>query len=494
MKGDQKPRTPSTNSLTAYSTNNLSNNSDQDYRGHETETLFTDAVADSDCRIAILEQEEAAQRRHEERIQKQGNDGFSVATPSTLTDSQSDKKCFGRTVRLHANLMRVRSGGVQKVTNMELFFDLVFVYAISAISETLFENLIWETFLEMLLITLAVWWAWVYTAWITNWFNPDSYLVRLLLLTLMLASLILSSVIPEAFGEQSVLFACMFVAIQLGRTTAVILCLHGHRLQMNFVRIFFWELLASICWIVGAVIGGNARNIIWTVGVAFDYISPWSGYYTPGLGRSATNDWTIHGGHLSERCSLFIILALGESIVVTGEGFLHVLHNPAGVGTFMVAFVGATAMWWIYFHSASDEATEFIENSDDPGEMGRLAYTYIHVLMVGGIILSAVADRISMEDPYLIPAHENKMVEVAVMIGGPTLFVFGHALFRMTFCNCFPRAHVATVVVLLCLTPMAIHVPIWITALTTTSLLLILSFYESYWRCMIVHHHTQAID
>ncbi|ORY00808.1 LtrA-domain-containing protein [Basidiobolus meristosporus CBS 931.73] len=468
--GDKSQDTPPSPTRSS-STKPLTDTSYCDGDGFETNMpsgmLYEDE--ESSCQIAIAEQEHAAQRKRDEEANMammRGTSGkiLGLCTPSTDSDDQSTYSGFGHTVRLHAKLMRVQGGEDQKVTNMELFFDLVYVYAISAISETMVENLVWETVLEMLIVTLAV------------WFNPDSYLVRLLLLALMLASLILSAVIPDAFDGQR-------------RTIIVVICLHGHRLQMNFIRILVWEVVASICWIVGAAVGGTPRNIIWAVAVVIDYISPRAGFYTPGLGRSVTLDWTIHGGHIAERCSLFIIIALGESIVVTGEAFREALHDPAGVGAFFIAFLGSVSMWWIYFHSSSTEATEYVENSDDPGKMGRMGYTYLHCLMVIGIIWCAVADRLSIEEPRLIPAHENKMTDVAIMIGGPAIFVLGHALFRLTFNPKIPYAHVCSFVVLICLTPMAIHVPLWGTALATTAVLLSLGIYESYWRCVIVRGH-----
>ena len=194
-------------------------------------------------------------------------------------------------------------------------------------------------------------------------------------------------------------------------------------------------------------------------------------------------------GHL-ERCSLFVIIALGESIVVTGETFREHIHDPAVVGMFIVSFLGAAAMWWIYFHTASTEAIDYIERSNDPGKMGRIAYTYIHALMVIGIIWCAVADRISMEAPHEVPHHENEhgsgMIKVAVMIGGPALFVLGHALFRRAFCSRVSWAHWVAIAAFICATPIGIFCPLWATALTTTTMLLLLAGYESYFRSKIL--------
>ncbi|KAG0045107.1 hypothetical protein BGZ83_009650 [Gryganskiella cystojenkinii] len=406
----------------------------------------------------------------------------------TLSDPFAETQaCVGAQVRLHAKLLRKREHGA-KVTNIELFFDLVFVYAISSISESMVEDLTWEVVLEMLVITLAVWWAWVFSAWTFNWFNPDSYLVRLSLMALMLVNLIMSAVISGSYTNQSLLFAGMYVLIQLGRSLLAVLALHGHRLQMNYIRISAWFFVSGILWMVGGAIGGTTRNVLWTIAIVFEYLSPAAGFHVPFLGRSTTADWDIHGGHLAERCSLFIIIALGESIVVTGEAFKEVIHEPAGVGMFIVSFLGACAMWWIYFHTASTEAIEYVEHSSDPGKMGRLGYTYIHVIMVVGIIWSAVADRISIEHPYLVPHHEEheKIIYAAIMIGGPGLFVLGHAMFRRTFCTKWSYPHLVTVAVLICVTPIAIYLPLWATALTTTIILTILGFWESYFRCVVL--------
>ncbi|KAF9903490.1 hypothetical protein EC991_003773 [Linnemannia zychae] len=471
------------------------------HRHHHTaldDMLNQDAVDQDDEAITYAERQADNKRRLEleasQNLPSSGNnagDGLGLDHTNTTSDPPSYDQSLGCRLRLHGKIMRHH--GNSKVTNVELFFDLVFVYAISSISEAMVEHLTWQMVLQMLLITLAVWWAWVFSAWVFNWFNPDSYLVRLLLLALMLVNLILSAVIHEAFTEQSLLFAGMYVLIQVGRNLAAALVLHGHKLQKNFIRLLLWFCVSGVLWLVGGAIGGTTRNVLWTVAIVLEYISAATGFYIPGLGRSVTTDWVIHGGHLAERCSLFIIIALGESIVVTGEAFREVFHEPAGIGMFIVSFVGAAAMWWIYFHTASTEALDYIERSNDPGKMGRIAYTYIHALMVIGIIWCAVADRISMEEPHVIPHHEEHdgMIKVAIMIGGPALFVLGHALFRRAFCSRVSWAHWATIALFICATPIGIFCPLWATALTTTTILLLLATYESYFRAVLLPAYIQ---
>jgi low temperature requirement protein LtrA len=137
----------------------------------------------------------------------------------------------------HGGLLRARDGGEQPVTPLELFFDLVYVFAVTQLSHRLLEHLSVRGALETLLLVVVVWSAWVGTAWITNWFDPDRTPVRLLLVVLMLASLIMSVAIPEAFGERGLMFALAYVAIQVGRTAFVLIALGGtHPLSRNFQR------------------------------------------------------------------------------------------------------------------------------------------------------------------------------------------------------------------------------------------------------------------
>ncbi|GJJ72639.1 hypothetical protein EMPS_04997 [Entomortierella parvispora] len=393
------------------------------------------------------------------------NNGLSES--NTLSDPIGAVEGGEATQKLYEKLLR--SPEQVKVTNIELFFDLVFVYAISAISETMVEDLTWEVVLEMLIVTLAVWWSWIFSAWTFNYLNPDSYEVRIFLMGSMLISLVMSAVIPESYTDKSLVFAGMYVLIQLGRSFWATFVLRGHGLMWTYLRLSIWHTGTAVMWLVGGAIGGTTRNVLWTVAIVIEYLSVTIGNYVP------------------ERCSLFIIIALGESIVVTGEAFREVLHQPAGVSMFIISFFGAAAMWWIYFHTASSEATEYVEHSNDPGKIGRSAYTYIHVIMVIGIIWSAVADRISIDLPYMVPHREQgKMIYVAMTIGGPALFVFGHALFRRTFRPRFSIPHLITVVVLICATPIGIFLPLWATAVTTTSILMLLAFYEAYFSCAIL--------
>jgi low temperature requirement protein LtrA len=326
-----------------------------------------------------------------------------------------------------SRLLRLRVDGQQRVTNMELFFDLVYVFAVTQLTRFLGENLTWQGALHAVVLLCAVWWAWMYTAWVTNWLHPDVRAVRVVLLGVMLASLVVSAALPEAFGERGLIFAVTYVVLQWGRTGFVLFAVRRDPgLLVNFQRIMAWLLLSGACWLVGGFTGGTARDALFAAAVFVDFAAPVCGFYVPLLGRSVTADWTIAGDHLAERCSLFMIIALGESILDTGSTLGTASLTAPTVTAFVLAFLCTVALWWVYFDRSAEDSSRAIATSTDPGRLGRSAYTYHHLPMVAGIIVTAVAD----ERVIAHPLGHGSAALTATVLGGPALFLAGHLLFK----------------------------------------------------------------
>jgi low temperature requirement protein LtrA len=376
----------------------------------------------------------------------------------------------------HGGLLRTRDGGEQRVTPLELFFDLVYVFAITQLSHLLLDHLTVEGALETLFLLLAVWWAWVYTTWVTNWFDPDRPPVRVLLIALMLVSLVMSVAIPEAFGERGPMFAVSYVAIQVGRTAFVVLALDkSSSLGRTFQRILAWFAVPAVLWVVGGLLEGEARYMLWVLALALEYAGPVTGYYTPGLGRSATGEWTVEGGHLAERCQLFVIIALGESILVTGTTFGEIEASAATVAAFAVAFVGSAALWWTYFARSARVASETIAHSEDPGRTARSAYTYFHLPMIAGIIAVAASDELTVAHP----GDPGTFASVSLTLGGAALFVTGHGFFIWTISGRIPWSRVAAVVALAALAPLGFAVPALALAVAAALVVVALATWDS---------------
>jgi low temperature requirement protein LtrA len=365
----------------------------------------------------------------------------------------------------NAGLLRVRGEDHPRVTFIELFFDLVFVFAVTQLSHLLLDHLSVRGALQTLLLLIAIWWAWIYTAWITNWFNPDHPAVRLMLIGIMLVSLIMAAALPEAFADRGLLFAVAYTAIQVGRTSFAVLALGKEpALRLNFLRILAWFLLSGVLWIAGGVADGRSREVLWTVAVLVEAIAPIAGFATPGLGRSLVSDWMIAGGHLAERCGLFMIVALGESILVTGATFADHEITSGTVAALLLAFAGSVALWWIYFDRSAGWADAIIAAAPDPGRLGRSAYTYFHLPMVAGIIVTAVGDELTIAHPG---GHGDTAL-TAVALGGPALFLAGYALFKRSVSGSVHAVFVIAIGALALLVPLSLRVSPLVTSAAST--------------------------
>lgn len=279
---------------------------------------------------------------------------------------------------LTANLRR-RGDKTGQVTNVELFFDLVYVFAVTQLSHHLLARLMVIGALQTLLLLTMVWLVWVYTTWVTNWLDPQRIPVRLMLLVLMLTSLVLSAGLPQAFGDRGLWVGAAYAVMQIGRSIFAIAGLAGERLQRNFQRILAWCLLSGALAILGGLVHGGIRAGFWVAAVAVDLLGGAVGFYTPRLGRSTTTDWTISGSHIAERCQAFMLIALGESVVVIGDTLSRAPEIAgAEAGAFVTAFAGAVALWWVYFDRSAEAAAERIADSNDPGRLGRSAYHFLH--------------------------------------------------------------------------------------------------------------------
>lgn len=317
----------------------------------------------------------------------------------------------------------------QETTPLELFFDLVFVFAVTQLSHLLLDHLTWQGAAQTLFLLLVVWWAWTYTTWWTNWFDPESSIpVRLVLILGMLASLLMSIAIPDAFGERGLLFAGAYVALQVGRSGWAIWAYPpGSRQRRLFQRITSWAVAAGVLWIAGALVDTPERTAIWLSALLVDFTGPAVRYWTPRLRNASDDDWMINTGHFAERFQLFIIIALGESIVVSGATASGLHLDDATIVAVSVAFLSTAALWWLYFDFVVKIATRRLEHSANPGNLARDAYTYLHLPIIAGIIVAAVGDELVIAHP----GHHLEAVDALVVVLGPALYLVGHVLFRL---------------------------------------------------------------
>ncbi|WP_104198569.1 low temperature requirement protein A [Cryobacterium sp. Y29] len=327
------------------------------------------------------------------------------------------------------NLLRpADSERSDRVTRIELFFDLIFVFALTQLSRYLYANQSWIGALESIILVLALWWLWVYTTWVTNWLDPAKLPVRGVVIGLSLVGLVISTSIYDSFGNQGLVFAVAYVALQLGRTVFMVLALarHDPALHATFLRILLWLSVASVFWIIGGLMPLSVRLPAWLIALVIEYGSASLGFRIPGLKAPGVDDWDVSGPHIAERSALFVIIAVGESFLVTGFAFVDQEASALGIAGLFLAFVNGVAMWWLYFDHGEQAGSKAIAGSSEPGRITRLAYTYVHAIIIAAIVLTSVADKSLLEHP------EGAMtLPVAVIIvGGPLCYLVGLLLFR----------------------------------------------------------------
>jgi low temperature requirement protein LtrA len=267
-----------------------------------------------------------------------------------------------------------------------------------------------------------------------------------MLFALMLGGLVMSMSIPDAFESRGLAFGAALAAVQVFRCLFMLWALRRHspKNYANFRRITVWRTAAAVLWVAGGLAPPHLRLVLWTLAVFVDYLGPALSFHVPGLGRSEISDWNVEGGHMAERCGLFIIVALGESVLVMGGALAGETITVARAAAFVVAFLGSVAMWWIYFNIGAEKGRDKIESETDPGRLARLAYTYLHLPVGAGIIVAAVGDELVLSHPD----GKTSLQTALTLLGGTTLYLAGNIAFKRTLYGFMPLSHLIGIGVL----------------------------------------------
>jgi low temperature requirement protein LtrA len=376
------------------------------------------------------------------------------------------------------NLLRDRAAHhEERVGFVELFFDLVFVFAITQLSHALILHPDPKGFLQAGILFVAIWWVWVETAWVTNWLDVRNVEVRLLLFFLMGVALVMTISLTDAFGGRAAIFVGAYLLVRFSRHVFMLAALARHNRDnyIGFIRITLWAAIETIFWAAGLFAEDETTRMAWWGGaIAVLNIAPMLSYWLPRLGATDTRVWDIEGHHFSERCGLFIIIALGESILVTGATFGEVPWTGPAIAAFASAFVCTLAMWWLYFDVGAERAARRLAENDDPGRMARLAYTYFHIPIVAGIVLTAASDEMALHHPL---GHAGT-AEVICLLGGPALYLFGNLIFKRTNATHFPLSQLVGLGLLAAMLPFAWQLSPLVLSLAVTATLVLVAIWE----------------
>jgi low temperature requirement protein LtrA len=343
-----------------------------------------------------------------------------------------------------------------RVTPLELFFDLVFVLALTQCTALMADEPTWEGLAKGLLVLGVMWWSWVGYAWLTSVVNPEEGAVRLVVFAAMAAFLVVALCVPGAFTDEALLFACAYAIVRFSQIALFLLASRDD----PGLRRAVWGLLASTAVGVGLLVAasfadGTLQGALWALALALD------------MGGPLLIDpagWRLEPGHFAERHGLIVIIALGESIVAIGVG------AEAGVtaGVVVAACVGmaiAAALWWLYFDIVALVAERRLSNASAGRERNTIArdsFSYLHLPMVAGIVLVALGLKKTLEhveDPL-------KVVPATALLGGAAIYLLAHVAFRYRNVHRFSWQRLIAAVLLVALLPAATE----LSALTTTAI------------------------
>jgi low temperature requirement protein LtrA len=327
-------------------------------------------------------------------------------------------------------------GAERVVTPLELFFDLVYVFALGQLSHHLLEHVDLRTGAETVIMALAVVYAWYMTAWGANWLDPDRLPVRMVLVGLMFASLLMSVAIADAFDGRAWLFVTGYLLLQVGRSGFLIVALRGRALGEHFVNDLVWELLTGGLWVAGAIADGDARLVLWGIAVVATHMGVWYLHWLPGRGRAIDLGHTeIAGGHLIERFRLFFIIALGETVLTMGTAFTNEPFELERLLGLAIGFTGTVALWWCYFQRSEMVGAEAAETAEGAGAVGYWG-TWTLTLIVLALIGIAVGDELAIAHP-----DDDAIVGFTILtFGGPALFLLAQIIFTREAVGHVPRS------------------------------------------------------
>jgi low temperature requirement protein LtrA len=350
----------------------------------------------------------------------------------------------------HRRISGIRREG-ERVTPLELFFDLVFVLAITQCTGLMSHDQTWSGLAQGLLILAVLWWAWVGYAWLTSVIDPEALAIRGVIFVAMAALLIVAICVQEAFGNLALAFA---LGIGVFRAAHIALfMLAGAEAEDEDLRRSVIGLGVSTAIAVGilalaSLFDGLAQGALWALAIFLDMAGP---YFFGSEG------WKLVPGHFAERHGLIVIIALGESIVAIGVGASGALDLGIGTAAVLGVFLAA-ALWWTYFDVVALISARRLGEAE-PGraqnELARDSYSYIHLLLVAGIVLMALGMKVTI-------GHSSQHlhdVPAFALLGGVATYLLGLVAFRYRHVHTLNRHRLGLAIVLLLLVPVATAVP-----------------------------------
>jgi low temperature requirement protein LtrA len=319
-------------------------------------------------------------------------------------------------------MTRLTSATISRaVSPLELFFDLVFVFAVLQLSHHLLEHLTWQGAAETAVLLVAVYCVWAYTSFAATLLNAEAARQRWVILAVMFLGLIMNAAISRAFAENPWAFVIPLLVGQLCHGIVTMFSAPTPGLRAHYRRMTVWLLVGGALWMTGAAAGEETRILWWGGAAVLDLIGTWLAHPWPGR-RLRSENISFDAAHMVERCQLFLIIALGETILATGSALAAGPLDPPILLAGALAFVSIVALWALYFGGSDRLLSDRAETTDDPIRAGRMAMNGL-VVAVAGLVALAVGHETVIHDPH----GETTTPMVLLLFGGPILYILTQA-------------------------------------------------------------------
>ncbi len=357
----------------------------------------------------------------------------------------------------------------ERVTPLELFFDLVFVLALTQCTALMADEATWGGLARGLLVLAVLWWSWVGYAWLTSVVDPEEGAVRIAIFAAMAALLVVALCVPEAFGDLGLTFALAYAVVRIAHIALFALASRDDPSLRRSVTGLGISTAIGVGLLVGAsFLDGFAQGALWALALALDMAGP---------AFFGAEGWKLVPGHFAERHGLIVIIALGESIVAIGVGAEAGLTAGVVVAAVLGVALAAT-LWWAYFDVVALVATRRLEEATEGrerNEMARDSYSFLHLPMVAGIVLVALGLKKTLEHVD----EPLKLVPAAALVGGLAVYLLAHVAFRLRNVHTLSVRRLVTAVVLLALLPVAVELPALAALGLATAVMCVLIAYET---------------
>ena len=357
------------------------------------------------------------------------------------------------------------------VTPLELYFDLVFVFAFTQVTTVLSNNPTWSGLGHGLLILTALWWAWASYAWLTNTVDPGVGAVWGAVLVAMAAMFVAALAVPDAFGRHGVAFGVAFLIVNVMQLALYALAARGDRdLLTAILRVAPSALTGAALIIAAGFVDGGAKALLWLAAIVVGFIGP---LFT-GL-----SGWRVQPAHFVERHGLIVIIAIGESLVAIGLGERRVGLTTGVIVAAVLGFVVATSFWLAYFDFFPIRGQQLLADRSGVQRtaLARDIYTYLHLPMVAGIVLFAF----SMKTTLAHVGDELDTIPALALCGGPALYLLAYVALRVRVSRTLGRGRLVAALACAALVPVAMSVPALVALALVAAVWVALHPYEIIW-------------